>query len=114
MGHSVPQNEKELQQQRLVLSMKRDEKYEERSLIKKRGLAIRYGKKLHLSKSPPGGNNKEPCLYKQLSGDIFYLCHINNEMSRHLSDYLCNAMLLLRLHTRTIWTPHEADVLWQG
>jgi hypothetical protein len=42
------------------MSKKRAEKSEERSLIKKRGLAIRYGKKLHLSKSSPGSNKKEP------------------------------------------------------
>jgi hypothetical protein len=32
------------------VSKKRAEKSEERSLINKRGLAIRYGEKLHLSK----------------------------------------------------------------
>jgi hypothetical protein len=42
------------------MSKKRAEKSEEWSLIKKRGLAIRSGKKLHLSKSSPGRNKKEP------------------------------------------------------
>jgi hypothetical protein len=42
------------------MSKKRAEKSEERSLIKNRGLAIIYGKKLHLSKSSPGSNKKEP------------------------------------------------------
>jgi hypothetical protein len=39
---------------------KRAEESEKLSLIKKRGFAIRYGKKLHLSKSSPGSNKKEP------------------------------------------------------
>jgi hypothetical protein len=42
------------------MSTKRAEKSEDRSLIKKRGLAIRHGKKLHLSKSSPGRIKKEP------------------------------------------------------
>jgi hypothetical protein len=42
------------------MSKKSAEKSEERSLIKKRGLAIRYGKQLHLSKSSPDSNKKEP------------------------------------------------------
>jgi hypothetical protein len=43
----------------IFMSKKRAEKSKEGSLIKKRGLAIRYGKKLHLSKSSPGSNNNE-------------------------------------------------------
>jgi hypothetical protein len=39
---------------------KRAEKSEEWSLIKKRGLAIRSGKNLHLSKSSSGSNSKGP------------------------------------------------------
>jgi hypothetical protein len=42
------------------MSKNKAEKSEERSLIKKRGLAIRYGKKLHLSKYSPDSNKKEP------------------------------------------------------
>jgi hypothetical protein len=42
------------------MSKKRTEKSEERSLIKKRGLAIRSGEKLHSSKSSSGRNKKEP------------------------------------------------------
>jgi hypothetical protein len=42
------------------VSKKRAEKSEERSLIKKRGLAIIYGKKIHLSKSSPDSNKKAP------------------------------------------------------
>jgi hypothetical protein len=42
------------------MSKKRAEKSEERSLIKKRGLVIRSGKKIHLSKSSSGNNKKEP------------------------------------------------------
>jgi hypothetical protein len=42
------------------MSKKRAEKSKEPSLIKKRGIAIRYGEKLHLSKSSPGSNKKEP------------------------------------------------------
>jgi hypothetical protein len=42
------------------LSKKRTEKSEERSLIKKKGLAIRSGKKLYLRKSSSGSNKKEP------------------------------------------------------
>jgi hypothetical protein len=42
------------------MSKKRADKSEERSLINKRGLAIRSGKKLHLSKSSPDSNKKEP------------------------------------------------------
>jgi hypothetical protein len=42
------------------MSKKRAEKSEERGVIKKRGLAIRYGKKLHLSKSSPDSKKKEP------------------------------------------------------
>jgi hypothetical protein len=42
------------------MSNNRAEKSEERSLVKKRGLAIRSGKKLHLSKSSPGSTKKEP------------------------------------------------------
>jgi hypothetical protein len=36
------------------------EESEERNLIKKEGLAIRFGEKLHLSKSSSGSNKKEP------------------------------------------------------
>jgi hypothetical protein len=43
-----------------LMSKKRDEKSKERSLINKWGLAIRYLEKLHLSKSSPGSNTKEP------------------------------------------------------
>jgi hypothetical protein len=39
---------------------KRTEKSEERSLINKMGLAIRSGKKIHLSKSSSARNKKEP------------------------------------------------------
>jgi hypothetical protein len=42
------------------MSKKRADKSEERSLIKKRGLAIRYGKNLQLSKSSSGSDKKEP------------------------------------------------------
>jgi hypothetical protein len=42
------------------MSKKRSDKSEERSLIKKRGFAVRYGKKLHLGKSSPGSNKKQP------------------------------------------------------
>jgi hypothetical protein len=42
------------------VSKKRAEKSEERSLIKKRGLAIRYLEKLHLSKSSPDSTKQEP------------------------------------------------------
>jgi hypothetical protein len=42
------------------MSKKRAEKSEEWSLIKKRGLAIRFGEKIHLSKSSSGSNKKEP------------------------------------------------------
>jgi hypothetical protein len=42
------------------MSKKRAEKSEERSLIKKRRLAIGYGENLHLSKSSPVRNIKEP------------------------------------------------------
>jgi hypothetical protein len=42
------------------MSNKRAGKSEERSLIKKRRLAIRSGKKLYLSKSSSGSNKKEP------------------------------------------------------
>jgi hypothetical protein len=42
------------------MSKKRDEKSEERILIKKRVLAIRSGKKLYFSKSSSDSNNKEP------------------------------------------------------
>jgi hypothetical protein len=42
------------------MSKNRDDKSEERCLIKRRGLAIRSGGKLHLSKSSPGSNKKEP------------------------------------------------------
>jgi hypothetical protein len=41
------------------MSKKRDEKSEERSLLNKRGFAIRSGKKIHLSKSS-SDNKKEP------------------------------------------------------
>jgi hypothetical protein len=42
------------------MSKKRAEKSEERSLINKRGLVIRSGEKLHLTKSFPGSNKKKP------------------------------------------------------
>jgi hypothetical protein len=42
------------------MSKKRAGKSEERSLVKKRRLAIRSGKKLYLSKSSSGSNKKEP------------------------------------------------------
>jgi hypothetical protein len=42
------------------MSKKRAGKSGERGLINKRGLAIRSGKKLHLSKSSSGSNKKEP------------------------------------------------------
>jgi hypothetical protein len=42
------------------MSKNRAEKSEERTLLKKRGLAIRYEKKLHLVRSSPGSNKKEP------------------------------------------------------
>jgi hypothetical protein len=42
------------------MSKNRTEKSEERSLIKRRGLAIRSGKNLHLNKSSSDSNKKEP------------------------------------------------------
>jgi hypothetical protein len=42
------------------MSKKRAENSDEWSLINKRGLAIRYGEKLHLSKSSPDSKKKEP------------------------------------------------------
>jgi hypothetical protein len=42
------------------MSKKKDEKSEERSLIKKRRLAIISGKRLHLSESFSGRNKKGP------------------------------------------------------
>jgi hypothetical protein len=42
------------------MSKKRAENSEERRLIKKRGLAIRYGKNIHLRKSSPDSKKKEP------------------------------------------------------
>jgi hypothetical protein len=59
MSHSFPQSEKELQQQRRA-SCPRRGMTSLKSLIKKRGLAIRLGEKLHLSKSSSSRSKKGP------------------------------------------------------
>jgi hypothetical protein len=55
-----PEHKRTTSARKGFMSKKRADKSEERSLIKKRRLAIRYGEKLHLSRSYPGSNKKEP------------------------------------------------------